>query len=257
MPLTNAEKQARFRNRNVITLTANAHEIAHRLLAMDDKVKLALIAAILDRKLHPPQDGRCRFVKDDGGRTQSGIARGGRNGRIGQNAAAGDVRDCAPRAIAIAAGKPYREVHDALIAAAVRYAAAGGEARRKGGYRAFHADYGVPVGACRLYLESLGWRYTSCRELPRGKGIHLRADELPPGRLIVRLRWHMCAVIDGVIHDIHDYSDEGRRRIYGYWTEAKADQGGHTQDNSTLKRNEWHLTEMFKALDKPVLEDKD
>jgi hypothetical protein len=79
-------------------------------------------------------------------------------------------------------------------------------------------DYGVPVGACRLYLESLGWRYTSCKELTRGKGIHLRADELPRGRLVVSLSRHFTAVIDGVIHDIHDYSDEGRRRICGYWT---------------------------------------
>jgi hypothetical protein len=41
---------------------------------------------------------------------------------------------------------------------------------------------------------------------------------VPHGRLIVDLPRHVCTVIDGVIHDMHDYSDAGRRRILGYWS---------------------------------------
>jgi hypothetical protein len=33
---------------------------------------------------------------------------------------------------------------------------------------------------------------------------HLRAEELPPGRLIVATSAHLVAVIDGVIYDTHD-----------------------------------------------------
>jgi hypothetical protein len=62
------------------------------------------------------------------------------------------------------------------------------------------------------------FRYTSTRDLPRGKGIHLKASELPHGRPIVDLPGHACAVIDGVIHDTQDHSEGGRRRILGYWS---------------------------------------
>src|SRR5262245_38333063 len=114
MALTNAEKQARWRRGNLVPLTADAHEIARRLATMDDQVKLAQIVALLNGRLNP-QDGRCRWVKDDGGRRGSGIARGRKD----------EVGDCVARAIAIATQKPYREVHDALIVATVRHVAAG------------------------------------------------------------------------------------------------------------------------------------
>jgi hypothetical protein len=210
MALTNAEKQDRWRKRNLIQLTADAHEIARKLATMDDQVKLALIVGLVSQRLNP-KDGRCRWVKDDGGRG-SDIRR------------KGEVGDCVARAIAIATQKPYREVHDALTLATVRYVAAGKSAwarraRHRGGVRAFHADHGVHNEVSGPYLKALGWRYTSTKERPRGKGIHLRADELPPGRLIVCIPRHLVAVIDGVIHDTHDCSEGGRCRIQGYWTE--------------------------------------
>jgi hypothetical protein len=212
MALSNAEKQRRWRERNLIPLTADAREIARRLAAMDDQVKLALIVAFLNARLNP-KDGRCKFVKDDGGRG-SDIPRRGRKDEVG---------DCVARAIAIATQKPYREVHDALTVAKVRDVAAGKDhwtrrARRKGGISAFHADHGVSDEVYGPYLQDLGWKFTSTKDLPRGRGVHLRADELPQGRLIVRLPNHLVAVINGVIHDTHDCSDEGRCRIRGYWT---------------------------------------
>jgi hypothetical protein len=51
-----------------------------------------------------------------------------------------------------------------------------------------------------------------------GCRVHLRADELPPGRLIVRVSKHVAAVIDGVIHDTFDCSRGGTRCVYGYFT---------------------------------------
>ena len=211
MALSNAQKQERWRKRNLIALSWDAREIVRRLATMEDQPKLALIVALLNQRLNP-KDGRCQWVKDDGGRRGS-IPRGRKD----------EVGDCVARAIAIATEKPYREVHDALIATAVRVAAEGkGDwakwAKRKGRFRAFHADHGVPTEVSDIYLAALGWKYTSTKKLPRGKGIRLRADELPGGRLIVDLRRHYTAVIDGVIHDTQDCSEEGRRRIRGYWS---------------------------------------
>src|SRR5262249_59167726 len=108
---TSAEKQARYRDRNVVLLTADAQAIADKLMQMDDQAKLIQVAALLKDRLDPT-DGRCRWVKDDGGRKNSGIARSaGRKDAVG---------DCVTRAIAIATGTPYREVHDALTVATVR-----------------------------------------------------------------------------------------------------------------------------------------
>jgi hypothetical protein len=50
-----------------------------------------------------------------------------------------------------------------------------------------------------------------------GCQVHLRADELPSGRLIVSVSRHVVAVIDGIIHDNHDCSRGGTRCVYGYW----------------------------------------
>lgn len=123
MPLSSAEKQARYRARNVVLLTADARAIADKLLEIEDQAKLIQVAGLLREKLHPT-DGRCRWVKDDGGRRKSDIARGpARKDAVG---------DCVTRAIAIATGKSYEEVHTAITAAKVRYVYAGGE---KGRYR--------------------------------------------------------------------------------------------------------------------------
>jgi hypothetical protein len=123
MPLSSAEKQARYRARNVVLLTADARAIADKLLEIEDQAKLIQVAGLLREKLHPT-DGRCRWVKDDGGRRKSDIARGAaRKDAVGY---------CVTRAIAIATGKSYEEVHTAITAAKVRYVYAGGE---KGRYR--------------------------------------------------------------------------------------------------------------------------
>jgi hypothetical protein len=50
-----------------------------------------------------------------------------------------------------------------------------------------------------------------------GCTVHLKADELPAGRIIVRLSGHYAAVIDGVLHDTSDCSRDGTRCVYGYW----------------------------------------
>jgi len=54
-------------------------------------------------------------------------------------------------------------------------------------------------------------------QIGSGCRVHLRADDLPAGRLIVKVTHHLVAVIDGVIHDTHNCSRGGTRCVYGYW----------------------------------------
>jgi len=80
-----------------------------------------------------------------------------------------------------------------------------------------NARTGVYKGTIKRVLESLGWRWTPTMFIGQGCKIHLRASELPRGRLIVSVSKHTTAVIDGVIHDTHDPSRQGTRCVYGYW----------------------------------------
>lgn len=138
-----------------------------------------------------------RFVFNDGGR-----ATAGHRGRAG---------DCVTRAIAIGTGKPYQEVFDALntLASSERF---GRREKKKS-----NANSGVFRETYERYLKSLGWRWTSTMSIGSGCRVHLRARELPPGPLVVRISRHLTAVVDGVIHDTHDCSRAGRRCVYGYF----------------------------------------
>ena len=178
-----------------------------------DAIDRALSAwSELADSMSPIEDGRCGWIKDDGGRSKSGVP-----------GADKEVGDCVARAIAIATQRPYREVHDVLVVGQVHHARTdngpyGRWLRRKGRLSHFDADHGCADKVYGPYLESLGWKFTSTKELPRGKGVHLRADELPPGRLIVHISRHLVAVIDGIIRDTGDCGGAGRVRVQGYWT---------------------------------------
>ena len=67
-------------------------------------------------------------------------------------------------------------------------------------------------------MAELGFVWTPTMAIGQGCTVHLRADELPKGNLIVSVSSHFVAMIDGVIHDTHDPSRQGTRCVYGYWT---------------------------------------
>jgi hypothetical protein len=149
--------------------------------------------------------GRCRWVRNDGGRRAAGYDN------------AGDRGGCVPRAIAIASGLPYREVLDALTLATSRYVKIPQSWIARWIKRSRHGRGWDPAQGCYdtiygNYLKSIGWQYT-----PVDGRLHLRADEVPPGRLIIRVHRHLVAVIDGVIHDTHDSGFAGQRPVIGYW----------------------------------------
>ena len=147
-----------------------------------------------------------RFVEDDGGRSLAGFK--------------GTTGDCVTRAIAIATGKPYREVYDALHDGMREFAtgrskAAKCSAARSGGTSPRN---GVHRKVYESYLLSLGWTWTPTMKIGSGCTTHLRAGELPGGRLVVRVSKHVTAVIDGEVHDTYDPSYDGTRCVYGYYS---------------------------------------
>jgi hypothetical protein len=137
------------------------------------------------------------FVFHDGGRAAAGYK--------------GKTGDCVTRSIAIATEKTYQEVYDHLneIAQTER---TGKRKRERSSSRT-----GVFRRTYQHYLESLGWRWTSTMSIGSGCRVHLRASELPPGSLIVKVSRHLTAVIDGVLYDTHNCSRDGARCVYGYF----------------------------------------
>jgi hypothetical protein len=137
-----------------------------------------------------------QYTYNDGGRAAAGYK--------------GSAGDCVARAIAIASGRPYQEVYDALNGAAANERTG----KRKRGKS--NARTGVHKATSRRYLESIGFKWVPTMQIGSGCRVHLRDGELPPGRLVVAVSRHYTAVIDGVLHDTHDCSRDGRRCVYGY-----------------------------------------
>lgn len=123
----------------------------------------------------------------------------------------GDTGDCVTRAIAIVTGKPYLEVYNALNELSKRER----KGKRKRGIS--NARTGVYKATRNRYLKSLGWRWVACMGIGTGCKVHLKADELPRGTLLLALSRHSAAFIDGILHDTHDCSRDGTRCVYGYW----------------------------------------
>jgi len=139
------------------------------------------------------------FVFHDGGRAAAGYK--------------GLTGDCVTRSIAIATGKTYQEVYDAInqLARAERI---GKRKRRRSSSRT-----GVFRRTYQHYLESLGWRWTSTMSIGSGCRVHFCASELPQGPLIVKVSRHLTAVIDGVLYDTHNCARGGARCVYGYFSQ--------------------------------------
>lgn len=153
------------------------------------------------------------WVYDDGGRAEAGFK--------------GTTGDCVCRAIAIAVERPYKEVYDLIN----EFAKAERTGKRKKGKSS--ARTGVYPATIRKVMAHYGWEWHPTMHIGQGCTVHLKADELPAGRLVVSVSKHETAVVDGVIHDIYNPSDRGRtvdrygndittdRCVYGYYQPSK------------------------------------
>jgi hypothetical protein len=167
----------------------------------------------------PPPPAIClRILPDPPHSDGMTPARGNFHFNNGGRAAAGfkdETGDCVCRAISIATDQPYRTVFDNL--SALGWFPGKMKRDADGLYRSRPDNENQLI---REYLATLGWAWTPTMRIGSGCKVHLRADELPLGRLIVSVSHHLVAVIDGVIHDNHDCSRNGTRCVYGYWAPA-------------------------------------
>lgn len=138
-----------------------------------------------------------KFVYDDGGRAAAGFK--------------GTTDDCVCRAISIATQTNYKEIYD-LINDFSKKERTG---KRKKGRSS--ARTGVYPTTTRKIMKHLGWKWVPTMQIGQGCKVHLKADELPKGRLVAKVSKHCVAVIDGVIHDTHDCSRDETRCVYGYY----------------------------------------
>lgn len=141
------------------------------------------------------------WVYDDGGRADAGFK--------------GEAGDCAVRAATIALCEDYRVVYDEINWLAR-------DERPRGGRKRSSARNGVWPRTLGRLLENHGMVWVPTMRIGGGCQVHLSADELPAGRLVVRVSKHYAAVVDGVLRDTHDCSRDGTRCVYGYWQEARA-----------------------------------
>lgn len=146
------------------------------------------------------------FIYNDGGRLAAGFK--------------GGTGDCVTRAIAIVTGKPYKEVYDALNELSEPFNQKHCKPKRtKRGvkiYRRCAARTGVHKPVYHKYLLSLGMKWIPTMFIGQGCKVHLRADELPAGKLIVSVSKHLTAVIDGVVNDTFNPAREGTVVEYGH-----------------------------------------
>jgi hypothetical protein len=138
-----------------------------------------------------------KFVYNDGGHKDAGWK--------------GNAGDCATRALAIVTKRPYQEIYDQINLLG-KFERTG---KRKKGKST--ARNGVYKATFKKLAKELGLEWTPTMFIGQGCKVHLDADELPKGRLVVAVSRHWTAVIDGVIHDTYDPSRGGRRCVYGYF----------------------------------------
>lgn len=128
------------------------------------------------------------FIWNDGGRSASGFV--------------GTTGDCVTRAIAIATGRAYREVYDEL------------------GDRALKSPRnGIAVEISSEYLAERNWLRHDVAGL-----VLFVASDVPKGPVIVHITdergrsGHLCTLIDQVVHDTWDPTDDEEYCVRTYWT---------------------------------------
>jgi hypothetical protein len=148
-----------------------------------------------------------QYVYNDGGRSAAGYK--------------GSAGDCVCRAVAIAAELPYQDVYNILANGNLNERMTKRTSRSSGKRSARNGIY-TKRKWFDDYMQSLGFKWVPTMKIGQGCKVHLADGELPMGRLIVSVSRHLCAVIDGVLHDTHCDDRGGKRCVYGYYIKQPA-----------------------------------
>ena len=173
-----------------------------------------------------------KFIYNDGGRS---------------NYFKGTAGDCVTRAICNATGLDYKEVYNGINKVAKTERAS----KRKRGTSS--ARNGVYKGTTKKYIEQvLGWVWHPTMQIGQGCKVHLAADELPSGALIVQCSGHLTCVKDGVLYDTYDCTREGSRCVYGYWTAPNSEDLKAKQRKAEIQAKIKAVKAELKALEKQL-----
>lgn len=126
----------------------------------------------------------------------------------------GHAGDCFVRSVAIVTNMPYKKVYDEINETAKME-------RPRNGRRRSNARLGIKTRIARRYLKSLGYEWIPTMQIGIGCKVHLQANQLPHGALIVRVSRHFTAIINGVIYDTFDPGRNGMTCVYGYWQKTE------------------------------------
>lgn len=146
-----------------------------------------------------------KWIFDDGGRAAAGYE--------------GKAGDCVVRAVAIATQQPYQRVYEALAEGNATQRQTKRSSKNTGRRTAAR---GISTSRkwFKDYMRARGWIWIPTMGIGTGCTVHLKADELPMGRLIVAVSRHYVAVVDGVAHDTYNPDRGGTRCVYGYWRQS-------------------------------------
>ena len=137
------------------------------------------------------------FNFNDGGRRKSGYK--------------GSTNDCVVRAISIVTERPYQEIYNEINTIGQT------EKITKRKRTKSNARTGVFSATVRRYMKQIGWIWVPTMFVGSGCKVHLKSNELPSGRLLVRVSKHYTVVINGILNDTHNCSRNGTRCVYGYF----------------------------------------
>jgi len=133
------------------------------------------------------------FQFNDGGRSHSKFT--------------GSTGDCVVRAIAIATNQDYESVYQRCA-----------EINKKCGLpKSCRNGVNTKSKHFKEYMQELGFTWVVTNQIGSSEKVHLRADELPNGKIICKLSKHVVAVINHKLLDTYDCSRDGTRMVYGYW----------------------------------------
>ena len=167
------------------------------------------------------------FVYDDGGRASAGYK--------------GTTGDCACRAVAIAAQRPYQEVYDLIN----EYAKKERTGKRK--RKVSNARTGVYPETFKKVMAHYGFEWVPTMHIGQGCTVHLRENELPKGRIVCNVSGHYTAVIDGVLNDTYDCTRDGSRCVYGYFIKRGTDAAKQDDSKQRAEFVRKHVASLLKV----------
>ena len=137
------------------------------------------------------------FILNDGGRAAAGYK--------------GSAGDCGVRALSIVTGLDYAEVYK-TVGEFCKLEKPSKTRRGKSSPRT-----GIHRVTFDKIAEHYGLEWVGIMKVGQGVTVHVRADELPRGRMVLNLSRHFAAYCDGAVLDTHDPRRSGTRAVYGYW----------------------------------------